>query len=110
MTDLGEERVFYAQRFYGDTFDFRSQVLFWRFDACTFVDCRFFIDEATEQLAFTDCVFKDCNIDHLKADEARAFIVRNNVFERPIADRKAEFDKRLAEALSTRAHTGRSKL
>jgi hypothetical protein len=100
MTDFCEERVFYAQNFFGETFDFRSQIIFWRFDACVFVDCDVLIDTGTEQLAFTGCTFKDCNIDRLVPDEARALIVRDNTFERPIAERTADFERRLAEALA----------
>jgi hypothetical protein len=100
MTDFCEERVFHAQEFFGATLDFRSQIVFWRFDACVFVDCKILIDTDTEQLAFTGCTFKDCNIDRLVPDEARALIVRDNTFERPIAERTADFERRLAEALA----------
>jgi hypothetical protein len=100
MTDFCEERVFHDQDFFGATFDFRSQIVFWRFDACVFVDCNILIDADTEQLAFTGCTFKDCNIDRLVPDEARALIVRETTFERPIAERKADFERRLAEALA----------
>jgi hypothetical protein len=100
MTALFEERVFYAQQFLGATLDLRSQILFWRFDACVFVNCRILMDTATEQLAFTGCTFQDCNIDQLVADEARVFIAYDNIFERPIAERKADFEWRLAEALA----------
>jgi hypothetical protein len=100
MTDFCEERVFHAQNFFGETFDFGSQIVFSRFDACVFVDCNILIDTDTEQLAFTDCTFKDCNIDRLVPDQARALIFRDNIFERPIAERKADFERRLAEALA----------
>jgi hypothetical protein len=93
MTALREERVFYSEHFLGVTFDLRSQILFCRFDACLFVNCKILIDTATEQLAFTGCTFQDCNIDDLAADEARALIVHDNIFERPIAERKAEFER-----------------
>jgi hypothetical protein len=98
MADFYEERVFHAQDFFAATFDFRSQIVFLRFDACVFVDCKILIDTDTEQLAFTGCTFKDCNIDRLVPDEARALVVRDNTFERPIAERKADFERRLAEA------------
>lgn len=103
MTDLREERVFYGESFYGETFDLRSRILFWRFDACTFVDCILLLDAATEQVAFTSCKFKDCNIDRLDPDAARSLVARENFFDRPIAMRKAEFDARLAEALRRRS-------
>jgi hypothetical protein len=103
MTAFFEERVSYAQSFFGATFDFRSQILFARFDACVFVNCTILIDTDTEQLAFTGCTFKDCNIDQLVPDEARALIVRDNIFERPIAERKADFEQRLAGALARKS-------
>lgn len=103
MTDLREERVFYSESFYGETFDLRSRILFWRFDACTFVDCTLLLDAATEHVAFTGCAFKDCNLDQIEADDARAIVSRDNFFDRPIAVRKAEFDARLAEVLGRRS-------
>ncbi|MBB5055100.1 hypothetical protein HNQ36_005111 [Afipia massiliensis] len=102
MNDLREERVFWREHFFGETFDFRSRILFWRFDGCVFVDCTFMIDHATEQLAFTECTLKDCSIDHIDADEVRGLIARDNFFDRPLNERKADFDRRLAAALSAR--------
>jgi hypothetical protein len=102
MTVLREEHVFYAQQFLGATFDLRSQILFQRFDACLFVRCTILIDGATEQVAFTSCTFQDCNIDQLAADETRAVISYDNIFERPLAERKADFERRLAQALARR--------
>jgi hypothetical protein len=102
VTVLHEERVFYGQTFVDETFDLRSRILFCRFDACVFVNCKILIDNFTQQLAFTSCVFEGCNIDQVAADEQRALIAHNNIFERPIAERKAEFDHRLAEALARR--------
>lgn len=102
MNELREERVLWQERFYGETFDFRSQLLLWRFDACLFVDCKILIDTATEQLAFTGCTFRDCNIDHLDADVVRGLIASNNYFDRPLRERKADFDQRLTAALSVR--------
>ena len=102
MTSLHEERVFYAQQFFNETFDLRSQILFWRFDACVFVNCKILLDDFTQQLAFTGCIFEECNIDQPMADEERAVIAYDNFFERPIADRKADFERRLAEALACR--------
>lgn len=97
-----EERVFYGEHFFGETFDFRSRVLFCRYDACVFVDCKFFFNEGTEQLAFTGCTFKDCNIDCPTAFAAPFLVFRDNFFDRPIAVRKAEFDKRLEDVLRAR--------
>ncbi len=37
---------------------------------------------------------------NLVADEARALIAYDNIFERPITERKADFERRLAEALA----------
>jgi hypothetical protein len=53
-------------------------------------------------LAFTACVFKDCNIDKLEPDEARGFYVTDNFFDRPLDERRADFEARLAQALATR--------
>lgn len=102
MTVLHEERVFYAERFVSETFDLRSRILFWRFDGCVFINCKILLDNFTRQLAFTSCTFEGCNIDQVAADEQRALIAYDNIFERPIAERKVEFDHRLAEALARR--------
>ncbi len=102
MTDLFEERVFWNETFVSETLDFRGRTQFCRFDSCTFVKCSLLIDRGTEHLAFTGCTFKDCNVDHIEADEARAIDVRDNFFDRPIEVRRLEFEKRLAEALSAR--------
>jgi hypothetical protein len=99
MPALREERVFYAEEILGKTIDLRSKILFWRFDECLFINCKILIDGSTEQLAFTGCVFQDCNIDQLVEDETRALIAHGNTFERPIAERKADFERRLAQAL-----------
>jgi hypothetical protein len=100
--DLSEERVFWRETYYARTFDFKSRMLFWRFDSCVFIDCTIWIDAGTEQLAFTECTFKDCNVDHIDADEVRGLIARDNFFDRPLALRKADFDRRLSEALNAR--------
>jgi hypothetical protein len=63
---LPEERVIWRKQFHAEYFDFRGKSLFTRFDGCEFVKCTLHIDRDTEQLAFTGCVFKDCNIDHLE--------------------------------------------
>jgi len=59
-------------------------------------------DHGTEQLAFTSCVFKDCNIDRLEADEALGLYVRDNFFDRPLEQRRSEFEAKLAQALANR--------
>ena len=103
MTELREERVFWRESFFAETFDYRSRILFVRFDACVFVDCTLLLDAATEQVAFTGCTFKDCNLDHIAEDEARGLIAKDNFFDRPLRERKADFDARLAEVLRARA-------
>ncbi len=102
MNELREERVFWREQFFGQTFDFRSRIMFSRFDGCVFVDCTLLVDSGTEQLAFTECTFKDCSIDQLLVDEARGLIARDNIFDRPLNERKADFDQRLAAALGVR--------
>jgi hypothetical protein len=97
-----EERVVYSERFQGLSFDFRGKAVFIRYDRCEFVKCTLLIDRETEQLTFTGCVFKDCNIDHLPADRDRSVYVSDNFFDRPLEDRKAEFEIRLAQALAAR--------
>src|SRR6266513_4682653 len=97
-----EERVIYRQRFQAYQFNFRGKITFTRFDRCEFVKCTLLIDHGTEQLAFTKCVFKDCNLDKLEQDEARGLYVRDNFFDRPLEERRADFDKRLAQALVAR--------
>jgi hypothetical protein len=52
-------------------------------------------------------VFKDCNIDQLEADEERGLYARDNMFDRPLEERGAEFEKRLAEALAARKRTAK---
>jgi hypothetical protein len=66
------------------------------------VKCTLLIDAGTEQLAFTACVFNDCNINHLQSDEERCMYASDNFFDRPLAERKAEFEIRLALALTAR--------
>ena len=97
-----EERVIWNKRFQSETFDFRGKVTFARFDRCEFVKCSLLIDEETGQLAFTQCVFKDCNIDELHSDEARGIYVKGNFFERPLEERRAEFEIKLDQALANR--------
>jgi hypothetical protein len=56
----------------------------------------------TEQIAFTGCTFKDCNIESIDADEARGIISKDNTFERPLDDQRKDFEERLAAVLSKR--------
>jgi hypothetical protein len=98
-----EERVIWRKRFQAEHFDFRGKSIFTRFDGCEFVKCTLLMDRDTEQLAFTECVFKDCNIDKLEQDQERALYVRDNFFDRPLEERRADFEKRLAQALTERA-------
>ena len=102
-----EERVIWCERFQAEYFDFRGKSIFTRFDGCEFVKCTLLIDHGTEQLAFTECVFKDCNIDKLERDEERELYVRDNFFDRPLEERRAEFEKRLAQALAARRAKGK---
>ena len=102
LDDLPDERVRYGERFQAVHFDFRGKSIFTRFDRCEFVKCTLLIDHATEQLAFTTCVFKDCNIDKLQPDEERGFYVVDSFFDRPLNVRRAEFEIRLAQALAAR--------
>ena len=76
MTTINEERVVWSEVFYAETFDFRSRLNFCRYDDCTFVRCTLLFDDGTEQIAFSGCTFKDCNIDPLDADEARGIVSR----------------------------------
>jgi hypothetical protein len=54
------------------------------------------------QLAFTACIFRDCNIDKLEPDEARGFYVIDNFFDRRLERRRTDFETRLAQALAGR--------
>ena len=100
--DPSEERIIYRKRFQSIVLDFRGKITFTRFDFCEFVKCTLLIDAATAQLAFTNCVFRDCNIDQLRPDEGRGLFAMNNFFDRPIDERRADFERRLAEALAAR--------
>lgn len=103
MIEVREERVYWRETFFAQTFDFTSRMLFWRFDACIFVDCTLLIDTATEQLTFSGCTFRDCNLNYIDTDEARGLIATDNLFDRPLSERKADFDARLANALRARS-------
>lgn len=102
MSQLAEERVIWRERFQGQHFDFEGKSVFTRFDCCEFVMCTLLIDCGTEQLAFTQCVFQDCNIQRLEEDETRGVFARDNLFDRPLAEKRAEFDHKLAQALAAR--------
>ena len=97
-----EERVVWNERFQREYFDFRGKITFARFDGCEFVKCTLLIDHGTEQLAFTSCVFKDCNIDKLEPDEERGLYVKDNFFDRSLEERRAEFEAKLAQTLADR--------
>jgi len=97
-----EERVIWNERFQGERFDFTGRIVFARFDACEFVKCTLLIDHETEQLAFTSCVFKDCNIDKLEPDEERGLYLKDSFIERPLEERRAEFEAKLAQTLADR--------
>jgi hypothetical protein len=97
-----EERVIWRKRFQAQIFDFRGKIVLTRFDCCEFVKCTLFIDRGTEQLAITECTFTDCNIDRLAPDEERGLHVIDSVFQRPLDERWAEFEQKLAQALAAR--------
>ena len=102
-----EERVIWNERFQGAQFDFGGKIVFTRFDSCEFVKCTLLIDHETEQLAFTSCVFKDCNIDKLEPDEGRGLCLKDSLFERPLEVRRAEFEAKLAQTLADRKSKGK---
>jgi hypothetical protein len=104
--DPREERVIYRERFQSVEFDFRGKIVIARYDCCEFVKCTLMINAATQQLAFTACVFKDCNVDQLRADEDRGLYAVNNIFDRPIDERRADFEKRLAQVIAARKEAG----
>ena len=99
---VNEARVVWNEVFYAETFDFRSRLNFSRYDECIFVRCTLLIDDGTEQLAFTRCTFKDCNVDSIESDEGRGIIARDNTFDRPLDEQREDFEKRRASALSKR--------
>ena len=100
-----EERVIWRERFHAPHFDFRGRIVFTRFDGCEFVKCTLSIDQDTEQLTFTECVFKDCNIDGLEQDERRGLYERDNFFDRPLDERRSEFENKLAQTLEAKVET-----
>ena len=97
-----DDRVFWNERFQALNFDFRGKIVFTRFDACEFVNCALLIDHETEELTFTGCVFRDCNIDKLEQDDSRNLFFKDNIFYRPLEERRAEFENRLAQVLAAR--------
>jgi hypothetical protein len=102
-----EERVIWNERFQSRHFDFRGKMIFARFDKSEFVKCTLLMDHGTEQLAFTECVFKECNIDKLEPDEGRGLYVKDNIFDRPLEERRIEFEARLAKALADQKAKGK---
>jgi hypothetical protein len=52
-------------------------------------------------------VFKDCDIDELEEDKQRGLYMRDNFFDRPLEERRAEFDNKLAQALAARKAKGK---
>jgi hypothetical protein len=52
-------------------------------------------------------VIKDCNIDKPEQEEQRGLYVRDNFFDRPLEERRAEFENRLAQALAARKAKGK---
>jgi hypothetical protein len=61
------------------------------------------MNEGTEQIAFTRCTFKDCNVDSIEPDGSRELVSRDNIFERPLEDQRKDFDERLEAFLSKRS-------
>jgi hypothetical protein len=61
------------------------------------------MDGGTEQIAFTRCTFKDCNIDSIEPDASRAVVSSDNTFERPLDEQRKEFGERLEAFLSKRS-------
>ena len=102
-----DERVIWNEGFQRKQFDFRGKIVFTRFDGCEFVKCAMLIDHETEQLAFTFCLFKDCNIDKLEPNKERGLYVKDNFFDRPLEERRAEFETKLAQTLADRKATGK---
>jgi hypothetical protein len=94
--------VVWKETFYSETFDFRGRINFCRYDECIFVKCTLLMDESTEQIAFTGCTFRDCNIDSIDADETRAVVSKDNTFERPLDEQRKDSEERLATVLSHR--------
>ena len=103
MPEVNEERVIWNETFYSETFDFRSRLNFCRYDECSFVKCTLLMDAGTEQIAFTKCTFRDCNLDSIEVDEARSLVSKDNMFEQPLDEQRKDFEERLAAVLNKRA-------
>jgi hypothetical protein len=58
------------------------------------------MDADTEQIAFTRCTFKDCNIDGIEA--IRGIVSKDDTFERPLEEQRQGAEERLTAALSQR--------
>ena len=101
MTTINEERVIWSEIFYAETFDFRSRLNFCRYDECTFVRCTLLIDRGTETRIHRLHV-QGRNIDHIDADEARGIVSKDNTFDRPLEEKRKDFDDRLAAVLNKR--------
>ena len=52
-------------------------------------------------------MFKDCNIDKLEPDEERGLYLKDCFFERPLEERRAEFEAKLAQTLADRKAKGK---
>jgi hypothetical protein len=102
MPEVNDERVVWNEVFYSETFDFRGRVSFRRYDECIFVKCTLLMDAETEQIAFTKCAFKNCNIDSIDADEARGVVSKDNTFEPPLEEQRKDFEECRAAVLSQR--------
>ena len=103
-----EERVIWNERFLKVSISiFAARSISARFDSCEFVKCTLLIDHGTEQLTFTSCIFTDCNIDKLEPDNDRGLYVRDNFFDRPLEERRAEFEAKLAQTLANRKAKGK---
>lgn len=59
------------------------------------------IDEGTEELAFTGCTFQDCNVDRIEQDERRRIISKGNLFDRPLDEKRKEFDGQQLSGIGT---------
>jgi hypothetical protein len=64
-------------------------------------------DRSCDRAISVHCVFKDCNIDKVQPDEERGLYMMDNFFERPLTERWAEFEIRLAQALAARKAKGK---
>jgi len=102
-----DERVIYRERFQGVYFDFRGKSIFTRYDRCEFVKCTLLIDHATEQLAFTAAFSKTAISISCNRTKHAGLYVMDNFFDRPLDERRADFEIRLAQALAARKAKGK---